>query len=295
MLKKRMFKNLAMASAVSLMPLFGCSTDGMQIYDEYSEGNQTETTSQSGASSDSLRSYQAVGPATFTADPGRLLAAQCAQCHGTDGRSRNGIESLAHEGSGEVIEEMLEMQNSAFTNDIMHQQSRGYSEREVRLSAAWFDTQRSNTSGNDSDNSDESFTDDYDDKGNTEDDDNHIDEVYIDSGSHGEDPDGVDNDEYNGDHIDGDDHDDNDDDHVDDDYYDGSSTEDSDGSVDDVDREAEHIDEAYIDSDSHGEYSDGVDREVDHIDDYDDDHDDSYEDDRWDDDDHDDDEDDHDD
>ena len=178
MLKKQMFKNLAMASAVSLMPLFGCSTDGMQIYDEYSEGNQTETTSQSKAN-DSLRSYQAVGPATFTADPSRLLAAQCAQCHGTDGRSRNGIESLAHEGSGEVIEEMLEMQNSAYTNDIMHQQARGYSQSEVRLLATWFDTQRSGTSGSSSDGSEDSSNDD--DHENVENDvyeENHSDDSY---------------------------------------------------------------------------------------------------------------------
>ncbi len=178
MLKKQMFKNLAMASAVSLMPLFGCSTDGMQIYDEYSEGNQTETTSQSEAN-DSLRSYQAVGPATFTADPSRLLAAQCAQCHGTDGRSRNGIESLAHEGSGEVIEEMLEMQNSAYTNDIMHQQARGYSQSEVRLLATWFDTQRSGTSGSSSDGSEDSSNDD--DHENVENDvyeENHSDDSY---------------------------------------------------------------------------------------------------------------------
>ena len=207
MLKKQMFKNLAMASAVSLMPLFGCSTDGMQIYDEYSEGNQTETTSQSEAN-DSLRSYQAVGPATFTADPSRLLAAQCAQCHGTDGRSRNGIESLAHEGSGEVIEEMLEMQNSAYTNDIMHQQARGYSQSEVRLLATWFDTQRSGTSGSSSDGSEDSSNDD--DHENIENDvyeENHSDDSY-----------GTSDDDDVDDRWDDDDHDDNAENHSDDDY-----------------------------------------------------------------------------
>jgi len=209
MLKKQMFKNLAMASAVLLMPLFGCSTDGMQIYDEYSEGNQTETTSQSEAN-DSLRSYQAVGPATFTADPSRLLAAQCAQCHGTDGRSRNGIESLAHEGSGEVIEEMLEMQNSAYTNDIMHQQARGYSQSEVRLLATWFDTQRSGTSGSSSDGSEDSSNDD--DHENVENDvygENHSDDDY------GVSADDDHDDSYEDDRWDDDDHDDEEDDHDD--------------------------------------------------------------------------------
>ncbi len=218
MLKKQMFKNLAMASAVSLMPLFGCSTDGMQIYDEYSEGNQTETTSQSEAN-DSLRSYQAVGPATFTADPSRLLAAQCAQCHGTDGRSRNGIESLAHEGSGEVIEEMLEMQNSAYTNDIMHQQARGYSQSEVRLLATWFDTQRSGTSGSSSDGSEDSSNDD--DHENVENDvyeENHSDDSY-----------GTSDD----DDVDDDDHDDNYGENHSDDDYGVSADDDHDDSYED--------------------------------------------------------------
>ena len=215
MLKKRMFKNLAMASAVSLMPLFGCSTDGMQIYDEYSEGNQTETTSQSEAN-DSLRSYQAVGPATFTADPSRLLAAQCAQCHGTDGRSRNGIESLAHEGSGEVIEEMLEMQNSAYTNDIMHQQARGYSQSEVRLLATRFDTQRSGTSGSSSDSYEDSSNDD-DDVDDRWDDDDHDDNY---GENHSDDDYGVSadddhDDSYEDDRWDDDDYDDDEDDHDD--------------------------------------------------------------------------------
>ena len=236
MLKKQMFKNLAMASAVSLMPLFGCSTDGMQIYDEYSEGNQTETTSQSEAN-DSLRSYQAVGPATFTADPSRLLAAQCAQCHGTDGRSRNGIESLAHEGSGEVIEEMLEMQNSAYTNDIMHQQARGYSQSEVRLLATWFDTQRSGTSGSSSDGSEDSSNDD--DHENVENDvyeENHSDDSYGTS-----DDDDVDDrwdDNYGEDHSDDDygvSADDDHDDSYEDDRWDDDDHDDDDDDEDDHD------------------------------------------------------------
>jgi len=223
MLKKQMFKNLAMASAVSLMPLFGCSSDGMQIYDEYSEGNQTETTSQSEAN-DSLRSYQAVGPATFTADPSRLLAAQCAQCHGTDGRSRNGIESLAHEGSGEVIEEMLEMQNSAYTNDIMHQQARGYSQSEVRLLATWFDTQRSGTSGSSSDGSEDSSNDD--DHENVENDvyeENHSDDSYGTS----------DDDDVDDHRWDDDDHDDNYGENHSDDDYGVSADDDHDDSYED--------------------------------------------------------------
>ncbi len=218
MLKKQMFKNLAMASAVSLMPLFGCSTDGMQIYDEYSEGNQTETTSQSEAN-DSLRSYQAVGPATFTADPSRLLAAQCAQCHGTDGRSRNGIESLAHEGSGEVIEEMLEMQNSAYTNDIMHQQARGYSQSEVRLLATWFDTQRSGTSGSSSDG--------YEDSSNDDDHENVENDVYEEN--HSDDSYGTSDD----DDVDDDDHDDNYGENHSDDDYGVSADDDHDDSYED--------------------------------------------------------------
>lgn len=66
---------------------------------------------------------------------GQLLASQCAQCHGTDGRSVADIEFLA--GQDGLPGDLLEMRTSS-KNDIMHRQAKGYSEAQLRLIAQYF-------------------------------------------------------------------------------------------------------------------------------------------------------------
>ncbi len=70
--------------------------------------------------------------------PGRLLASQCAQCHGTDGRAVGDMERLAGKSAGELWEEMLEMKYSRDTGDIMHRQAKGYTEDQIRLIAQYY-------------------------------------------------------------------------------------------------------------------------------------------------------------
>ncbi len=69
--------------------------------------------------------------------PGRLLASQCAQCHGTDGRSVSDIDSLVGEGE-DLREDMLEMKNSANRDDIMHLQASGYTDAEIQHISDYF-------------------------------------------------------------------------------------------------------------------------------------------------------------
>lgn len=76
-------------------------------------------------------------PTGSTPTAGRLLAAQCAQCHGTDGVSTTGIDSLAGESRQEIIEEMLEMQAEG-KQEIMHLQAKGYSSEQVGYIADYF-------------------------------------------------------------------------------------------------------------------------------------------------------------
>lgn len=79
-------------------------------------------------------------PMTASADStlDRLLASQCAQCHGTDGRAVGDMDSLAGESFQELLEELLEMKNSTDTDDIMHRQARGYSDEQLRSIADYF-------------------------------------------------------------------------------------------------------------------------------------------------------------
>ena len=72
---------------------------------------------------------------TVVPDGGRVLASQCFQCHGTDGRGSH-IESLAGESERELIEEMREMK-AENKSDIMHYQAKGYTDAQIRAIAAY--------------------------------------------------------------------------------------------------------------------------------------------------------------
>lgn len=68
----------------------------------------------------SLPAIVVASPATLN-HAGRTLAANCFQCHGTDGY---GMEHLAGERASEIVEELMEMQfesarsNIVFLNDL---------------------------------------------------------------------------------------------------------------------------------------------------------------------------------
>lgn len=79
----------------------------------------------------------AITPAPGEPSAGRLLAAQCAQCHGTDGRSVSDIDSLAGESASEIIEEMRELQREG---GIMGFHANGYSDAEIQAIGAYFAT-----------------------------------------------------------------------------------------------------------------------------------------------------------
>lgn len=71
--------------------------------------------------------------------PGRLLASQCAQCHGTNGSG--GFEELAGESARELYDELIEMKYRRGTESIMDLAARAYSDAELRLIADWFASQ----------------------------------------------------------------------------------------------------------------------------------------------------------
>ena len=92
-------------------------------------------------SSDTPTDYTPVSAYTLT--PGRLLAAQCAQCHGTNGNSTNGWDSIAGESAAELIEEMQEFKSGGEDEPIMEAQAHGYSDAEIEALAEWLATQSS--------------------------------------------------------------------------------------------------------------------------------------------------------
>ena len=79
------------------------------------------------------------GPA-LAEDPeaDRLLAAQCAQCHGTDGIAVGEMDSLAGKRFRSLYGDLLEMKEKKELDDIMHRQARGYSDDQLRRIAEYF-------------------------------------------------------------------------------------------------------------------------------------------------------------
>ncbi len=67
---------------------------------------------------------------------GRLLASQCAQCHGTDGHSVSEIDSLAGEDVSKIVEELSEMRQEN-EREIMTYHALGYTNEQIRLIAEY--------------------------------------------------------------------------------------------------------------------------------------------------------------
>lgn len=89
-----------------------------------------------------------VAAQTTTAPPaGRLLASNCFQCHGYDGKSRIGFERLSGESSNEIYKELREMRTKS-KPDIMDMHARGYTDAQMRLIADYLATQKSTSSTN---------------------------------------------------------------------------------------------------------------------------------------------------
>ena len=89
---------------------------------------------------DSTTSSTTTPLVTDLPDGARLLASQCFQCHGTDGKSVTGIDSLAGESASEIIEEMQEMKQEQ-DHELMHFQALGYSDAQIQTLAQFFASQ----------------------------------------------------------------------------------------------------------------------------------------------------------
>lgn len=104
--------------------------------------------------------------ANYAVTRGRLLASQCFQCHGSNGRSVNGWDSIAGESYGEILEEL----NEYPTTHIMGAATIGYTQQEREDLATYLSS--INESGSYSDSGD----DDYDDNDHDDDDDHDEDD-----------------------------------------------------------------------------------------------------------------------
>ena len=68
----------------------------------------------------------------------RLLASNCANCHGTDGRSQGGMPALNGMPQPYLLLQMQEFKSGKRAATIMHQLSKGYTDAEIAALAAYF-------------------------------------------------------------------------------------------------------------------------------------------------------------
>ena len=73
-------------------------------------------------------------------DVNRLLASQCAQCHGTNGYSQNDIEGIAGEDAKDMFEDLTDMKGEDQPENIMDHQALGYTDDQIRRIASYYAT-----------------------------------------------------------------------------------------------------------------------------------------------------------
>jgi cytochrome subunit of sulfide dehydrogenase len=76
------------------------------------------------------------------ASPGRDLAAACANCHGTNGASVQGMPYLAGQSRSYIVERMQEFKTGKRPATIMHQIAKGYTDEQIEALAAYFSAQK---------------------------------------------------------------------------------------------------------------------------------------------------------
>ena len=75
---------------------------------------------------------------------GRVLASNCANCHGVDGRSAGGMPTLAGYQRDAMITTMQAFRSGQRSATIMHQLAKGYTDEQLVLLAEHFSRQKPN-------------------------------------------------------------------------------------------------------------------------------------------------------
>ena len=82
---------------------------------------------------------------SMTTDTGRNLAATCANCHGTNGHSVGGTESLAGVPRETLLRKLAAFERGEKPATIMHQIAKGYTSEQLTLIATYFAAQPTQT------------------------------------------------------------------------------------------------------------------------------------------------------
>lgn len=75
--------------------------------------------------------------------PGRAYAATCFTCHGTDGRSVDGMPPLAGKPREFLSQSLKDFRDGRRPGTLMPQLAKGYSDEQIELLAGWLASQGS--------------------------------------------------------------------------------------------------------------------------------------------------------
>ena len=92
-----------------------------------------------------LAFFSLAAPVLATAQapqPARDLAAACANCHGTDGASVQGMPWLAGQSRSYIVERLREFKMGKRPATIMHQIAKGYTDEQIEALATYFSAQK---------------------------------------------------------------------------------------------------------------------------------------------------------
>ena len=81
------------------------------------------------------------GASAQVAQPGRLLASNCFQCHGTNGKGP-GFDRLAGKPADDIYADLKKFQSGKEGQGIMARHAMGYTDEQLRALAAWLAAQR---------------------------------------------------------------------------------------------------------------------------------------------------------
>jgi cytochrome c553 len=76
-----------------------------------------------------------------TTPAGRLLASNCFQCHGTNGKGP-GFDSLAGKSANEIYKELVSFRSGKEGNGLMARHAMGYTDAQLKSLSAWLATQK---------------------------------------------------------------------------------------------------------------------------------------------------------
>jgi cytochrome subunit of sulfide dehydrogenase len=89
-----------------------------------------------------LATSSSFGPAhAQESPPGRLLASNCFQCHGTNGRGSE-FDAISGKSRGEIYKKLKEFQAGKEGNGIMAKHANNYTDGQLRALDQWLSTQR---------------------------------------------------------------------------------------------------------------------------------------------------------